>query len=295
MKKLTLLVLILSLNAISAPNSIVAIVNDSLVTYDEINVKSGLKADKLAAVNQQIDIILQMERIAKLGLEPKTSVINSTLARVAQQNSLSLSQIQENPEFDQIMKDIRQKLSLNGLKEFVNSKAEFSLSQVEINQALDNNPATEKNNIKQMRIAQIAISSIDKSASLLQSEDQLIKAFLEDLSNKITQGESFSALAKLHSQDESYKNGGESGWLIRTQLPEEFLKMLEALELQELSTPFKMGGAWRLVKVIEKRQIDNHLKNIKSKLMREKKNIHFSNWLKKLRQNAYIEIFEHKL
>lgn len=295
MKKLPLLALVATLNATAAPNSIIAIVNDKLVTYDVISAESTSRAAKLATVNQQIDVILQIDKAAQLGIEPKASAVNSMLKRVARQNSLSLSQLQASSAFGRVMKDVKQKLSLNGLRELINSKADFSLSKAEIDQTLENNPATDNDIVKQIRIAQIAISSIDSTESLLQSQDELIKAFLTDLSVKIQQGESFSALAKLHSQDESYKDGGKSGWLIEKRLPASFISALNNLKPQELTVPFKAGNGWRLVKIIEKRSVNNHLRNIKAALMRQKQNTYFSNWVKKLRKDAYIEIFDHKL
>lgn len=295
MKKLPLLALVISLNVVAAPNSIVAIVNDELITYDAIAVKANSKAAKLAAVNHQIDTVLQMDKVTQLGIKPNPLAINNMLKRVAQQNSLSLKQLQASSAFGRVMKDIKQKLSLIALKELINSKAKLSLTQVEIDQALTDNPASENDLVKQIRIAQIAISSIDKTDSLLQSEDELIKDFLTDLANKIEQGESFSAMAKLHSQDESYKNGGESGWLVSSRLPKEFINVIDSLTLNEVSKPFKVGNGWRLIKVIESREVDQHLRNIKVALMRQKENVYFKNWINKLRQDAYIEIFDHKL
>ncbi len=118
MKKLPLLALLASLNAFSASNSIVAIVDDELVTYDTIGVENNSKAAKLAAVNRQIDNILKMRKVKQLGIEPKAQAINNMLNRVAQQNSLSLSQLQANSAFGRVMTDIKKKLSFNALKEF---------------------------------------------------------------------------------------------------------------------------------------------------------------------------------
>ncbi|MBC8494097.1 MAG: peptidylprolyl isomerase [Candidatus Thioglobus sp.] len=295
MKKLPLLALATCLNVVAAPNSIVAIVNDELITYDAITITSNAKAAKLAAVNHQIDTLLQMDKVVQLGIEPNPLAVNNMLARVAQQNSLSLKQLQASSAFGRVMKDIKQKLSLNGLKKLINSKAKLLVTQAEIDQALKDNPAGANDLVKQIRIAQIAISTIDKADSLLQSEDELIKDFLTDLADKIKQGESFSAMAKLHSQDESYKNGGESGWLVSKRLPKEFTNVINELTPHEISKPFKVGNGWRLIKVIEQREVDQHLRNIKSALMRQKENTYFNNWTKKLRQDAYIEIFDHKL
>ena len=294
MNKLPLLALIVSLSVSAAPNSIVAIVNDHLITQDVLSAQSD-KTNKLSVLNQQIDILLQMDKAAQLGVKPKQTAINNMLKQVAKQNTLTLEQLQKRPEFGDIMDSIQQKLSLNGLKELISSKAKLSISQAEIDQALTNNPPSSDQLEVQIRIAQIAISSIDQADSLLQSQDDLIQALLMDLSTQIQQGKSFTALAKLHSQDPSYKDGGESGWLVQERLPKDFIQAIKTLELQELSKPFKVGGGWRLVKVIEKRQIDTHLQSIKAALIRQKKSLYFRNWTKKLRKDAYIEIFDHKL
>ncbi|WPE15759.1 peptidylprolyl isomerase [Candidatus Thioglobus autotrophicus] len=296
MNKLPLLALIISLSASAAPNSIIAIVNDHLITQDALALSGQDPVkNKLDAVNQQIDILLQMDKAEQLGVKPKAVAVNNMLKRVAKQNSLTLEQLQKRPEFGDIMASIQQKLSLNGLKELVTSKVKLVVSPAELDQALADNPSDTQTLETQIRIAQIAISSVDQTDSLLQSQDDLIKALLLDLSSQIQQGKTFAALARLHSQDESYKNGGESGWLVQERLPKDFIQVVQDLELQELSKPFKVGGGWRLIKVIEKRQIDMHLQSIKAALIRQKKNLYFRNWTKKLRKDAYIEIFNHKL
>ena len=298
MSKFLLLLLVVSLNSAATPNSIIAIVNDHLITHDAINTKTNAqksKEGKLEAVNKQVDILLQMDKVKQLGIKPKPVVINNMLKRVAIQNKLTLEQLQKRPEFREIMANIHQQLSLNGLKELISSKAKLSISQAEIDQSIKDNPASSDDIRTQIRIAQIAISSIDKTDSLIQSQDDLIQALLVDLSIQIKQGKSFSSLAKLYSQDESYKNGGESGWIEQKRLPKDFIKAIKALKVQQLSAPFKAGNGWRLVKIIEKRQVDFHLKTIKAALIRQKKNQYFSDWTKKLRKDAYIEIFDHKL
>jgi hypothetical protein len=57
----------------------------------------------------------------------------------------------------------------------------------------------------------------------------------------------------------------------------------------------KLNKAGELLKIIDKRRVDNHLIAVKSKLIQSKKNSFFKNWVKELRKGAYIEIFDHKL
>ena len=146
-----------------------------------------------------------------------------------------------------------------------------------------------------MLFRSIAISSIDQTNSLLQSQDELIKQFLIDLSHKIKKGASFSDLAKLHSQDPSYKDGGESGWLMIDDLPPVFKKEIDKLSKGILSKPFKADKGWLIIKIIDTRKIDIHIRIIKAKLIKAKQNTYFKDWVKTLREDAYIEIFDHKL
>ncbi|MEO1890947.1 MAG: peptidylprolyl isomerase [Candidatus Thioglobus sp.] len=287
-----------SLNTLAAPNSIIAIVNDEIITFDTISDEikpSFTKAQKIKLVDRQIDLTLQLVKIEKFGIKPKLSSVNTMLSNIASQNGLTLVQLQANNQFDEIVDNVSQRLSLRGLKQFVLQKADTSLTQAEIDTALAKNPSNSDNFNKQIKIAQIVINSVDQTDSLLQSKDGLIQQLLIELSDKINAGTSFSSLAKLHSQDPSYKNGGESGWLDENRLPAVFKQHLSQLKTDELSPPFQTQQGWRVIKIIDKRRVDNHLIAVKSKLIQSKKNSFFKNWVKELRKGAYIEIFDHKL
>ena len=287
-----------SLNTLASPNSIIAIVNDELITFDAISDEikpSFTRAQKIELVDNQIDLMLQLEKIKKFGIKPKLSSVNTMLSNIASQNGLTLTQLQANNQFDEIVDNVSQRLSLKGLKQFVLQKADTNLTQAEIDIALAKNPSNSDNFNKQIKIAQIVISSVDQTDSLLQSKDSLIQQLLIELSDKINAGTSFSSLAKLHSQDPSYKNGGESGWLDENRLPVVFKQHLSQLKADELSPPFQTQQGWRVIKIIDKRRVDNHLIAVKSKLIQSKKNSFFKNWVKELRKGAYIEIFDHKL
>ncbi len=298
MKKLLLLVFIWSLNALSSPNSIIAIVNDDLITFDKISNEikpSSTKEEKLTLINRQIDLALQLQKVKEVGVKPKANSIKTTLTKIAAQNNLTLMQLQALPQFNKIVRDVTDQLSLRGLKQVVLQKLNFKPTEKEISATLKENPNNSKNLNQQIKIAQIAISSIDQTDSLLQSEDELIKQFLSELSGKINDGTSFSSLAKLHSQDPSYKNGGESDWLDKDRLPQAFKQTLQGLKQGELSQPFKTSQGWRIIKIIDQRSIDMYLVSIKSKIIQKKRNDYFNNWIKGLREKAYIEVYDHKL
>lgn len=297
-KYLLLLALSLSLNTLATPNSIIAIVNDDLITFDAIseNIKpDSTKEYKTKLLDQQIDLALQLQKIKKIGIEPKVASINTTLSDIASKNKLTLTQLQSLAQFDEIVKDVANQLSLIGLKQFVSQKADTHLTAAEIESELSKKSSEPSTLKKQVKIAQIAIDSIDKTDLSLLSRDTLIKQFLTDLSSKIKQGESFSSLAKLHSQDPSYKDGGESAWLMADNLQPVFKKEINKLSKGILSKPFKVGKGWRIIKIIDTRKVDIRIRIIKEKLIKAKKNTYFKDWVKALRKDAYIEIFDHKL
>ena len=287
-----------ALNINSTPNSIVAIVNDEIITFDSIaqQIKpSHKKSDKLAIVEKQIDLILQQAKIKALGIQPKTESINAMLTNIAAKNGITFAQLKLNNQFDEITSNVALQLSLQGLKQIILEKADIQLTQNELDQALVQNPSTESDFSEQVKIAQIVINSVEQNATLIKSKDELMREFLVELRNKILQGDSFSKLAKLHSHDPSYQQGGESAWLNKQKLPELFKQQLSLLKPDETSKPFKTGDSWRIIKLINERKVDNHITKVKYELLKNKQTVYFNNWLKTLRKDAYIDIFEHKL
>lgn len=143
MKILLTLLLTLSLGVFAAPNSIIAIANDGIITMDSINDKINketTKKQKIALVERQIDIMLQEEKIQALGIAPKPETINKMLEDVAAQNDLTFEQLRANDQFDKITKTITRNLSLVGLKQMVLQQAKIDITQAEIDEMLTNNP-----------------------------------------------------------------------------------------------------------------------------------------------------------
>lgn len=118
----------------SEANSIIATVNDELVLFSDIrdNMQSNAnKAQKLALLNQQIDLILQFEQIRKIGINPKELAINQALNTIATENNLSLSQLKTLPIFANIKANVHNQLALRGLQRFVLRDAKIKLTAAE--------------------------------------------------------------------------------------------------------------------------------------------------------------------
>lgn len=119
---------------------------------------------------------------------------------------------------------------------------------------------------------------------------------LETLRRRIVEGgEDFAALAREHSDDKgTASNGGGLGWTSPGQLVPEFEQAMNRLAPGEISTPFRTQFGWHIVQVISRRNQDETEQVQRSRaeeMVRERKlDEALANWLRQLRDEAYVEL-----
>jgi len=292
MRRFCLLLLLFSVNISIADNTIVAIVNEDVITLDSIewqlNVASSYN-EKIDIVNRQIDLLLQLNIVNELGIEPENEEINGALIQLAQNNRISLSELKSHPQFTLFVEQIIETLSVIKLEQFITKDFKPELSENEI---LQNCSIEKSTGVKQIKIAQIIISEILDSDSSKSEQKNAVVGFLEKLSKHITKGASFEVLAKLHSQHQSYYNGGLSEWLnVNTQN----IEMFDSLEDGEVSLIYETDGAWAIAMKVDERYINPDIESCKQQIKNQKFQTYYLQWLKELRDSAYIEIYTDKL
>lgn len=114
------------------------------------------------------------------------------------------------------------------------------------------------------------------------------------LRNRILAGESFSKLAKEYSADKgSAEKGGEMPMANPAIFVPPFAKAVNSLPLNTLSQPVKTKFGWHIIEVLERKVSDktrDALKTQAQTLISEKKQEEgFKNWLKSLRDQAFVE------
>jgi peptidyl-prolyl cis-trans isomerase SurA len=288
-------IFLLLINTQIIANSIVAIVDDEIITMNSIanEIKSeSTKAEKIDLVNAHIDLYLQMKKVSDLGLEPTSIKLEKVLSNVAANNNLTFEQLKSLKQYNEIVEKVSQQLALQKLKDFSMKGVVFKPTQDEIDIELAIEPSPKKT-IKQLRISQIIISEID-SADSSNSLDDILEKELLRLTKTIQNGTAFADIAKLHSQSPSYVNGGLSEWLEFDKLPKLYKEIINKLPNGEISRPFKTKNDWRIIKVSSERLFDPHIQKIVDKLTKNKIDKHYKEWVKGLRKDAYIEIFEEK-
>ena len=118
---------------------------------------------------------------------------------------------------------------------------------------------------------------------------------LEQLRQRIQTGEDFAALARTHSDDKgSGLRGGELGWISPGMLVPEFEKELGALQVNQVSVPFKTQFGWHIVEALDRRQgqasPETEQARIREALFRRRSDEEWEQWLRRLRGEAYVEI-----
>jgi len=292
MRRFCLLLLLFSVNISIADNTIVAIVNEDVITLDSIewqlNVASSYN-EKIDIVNRQIDLLLQLNIVNELGIEPENEEINGALIQLAQNNRISLSELKSHPQFTLFVEQIIETLSVIKLEQSITKDFKPELSENEI---LQNCSIEKSTGVKQIKIVQIIISEILDSDSSKSDQKNAVVGFLEKLSKHITKGASFEALAKLHSQHPSYYNGGLSEWL-NVNTPN--IEMFDSLEDGEVSIIYETDGAWAIAMKVDERYINPDIESCKQQIKNQKSQTYYLQWLKELRDSAYIEIYTDKL
>jgi peptidyl-prolyl cis-trans isomerase SurA len=291
MKKILVFFLVSFTSNVFSENTILAIVNNSPITLNSIQVNlevTNSKEEKIIIINNHIDNILQTQKAIELNLSPTKKDLENVLNDIAQSNNLSLKELINIEDFALIENEIAEKLSILNLQRFITKDLKVSEEQV-INACSNDNLIKDQ---KQIKIAQIIVSEIDSPTNDIKKNNLLIKTFLNKLASHIKKGASFEAFAKLHSQHPSYQNGGMTDWLTVTGPT---LEMLDSLDNKGVSEIYMTDFGFAIAIKVDERFISSKLKECEEQIIYDNAESYYSNWLIDLRDQANIEIYYDKL
>ena len=133
---------------------------------------------------------------------------------------------------------------------------------------------------------------------LLRPSNQLsqdaARAQLAGFRQQIESGKaSFQELAKLHSQDGSATQGGDLGWANPGTMVPEFEKVMDSLNLGNISDPLVSRFGVHLVQVLERREAPLSMRDkqdMARNILRDRKfDETMKNWEREMRGRAYVE------
>jgi parvulin-like peptidyl-prolyl isomerase len=282
MKRVLALLFILIIGPVFAENIIIAVINNSVITYKSLEtllLNANSKESKVDIINQRVDDILQAEKAKELGIDASLNDVNLALVEISKSNNISLEQLQAYPEFLSLKDEVLEKISILNLQRYITKDV-----TIDTNEAINICSKKNSSSIKQIKIAQIIISEVDTQ----NNQDAAIKAFLKKLSKHISKGASFEGFAKLHSQHSSYANGGITSWI---DVDNPTVAMLDSLKSNEVSKIYLTEFGFAIAIKLEERFVSSNLKKCKEKLIFLRAEKYYSNWVESLREEAYIKIY----
>lgn len=125
--------------------------------------------------------------------------------------------------------------------------------------------------------------------------DKEALARLQQLRLRLENGEDFAQMARTNSDDRgSALQGGDLGWVSPGQMVPEFEEVMQATAPGELSAPFRSEFGWHVLEVLDRRQYDgtDEVKRAKAReaILQRKREEASQEWLRRLRDEAYVEL-----
>ncbi len=288
----------------AAGNRIAAIVNDEIITQQELEARIH-------------DVLNMSQNAPPAGSEQEIQKV--VLQRLIEQRLI----LQEGKRLDIKVTDEDVNAKIQSMKEQIGSEEGFEnwmkeskLSIAEVKRSIRDQLLVQRTVDAKVR-STIVVSPQEVSESLADTEvseapDQVLayhmlirvgesrteeeaRARLEEVLGKLGQGESFETLAKEYSDDPQAESGGKLGWVTPGQLLPELDEVLFALSPGQISEPIESRLGFHLLRADQRRtgvqlsEIDaNHAayKKIYEKKFQEA----LAGWLKELNRQAYIEI-----
>ena len=142
-------------------------------------------------------------------------------------------------------------------------------------------------------VTQTSVRHILIKPDELTSEKE-VKNRLQQLRERIEDGDDFAALAKSHSDDKgSAVKGGSLGWMNPGDLVPQFEKVMNSSKINAVSNPFKSPFGWHILEVLERRKHDGTQEYQRSQARQAIRNRKIEEetqtWLQRLRDEAYVE------
>ena len=119
------------------------------------------------------------------------------------------------------------------------------------------------------------------------------KSRLLEIKQRIEQGADFEEQARLYSEDGSAHQGGDLGWIAPGETVAEFENAMRDLQPKEISGAVQSSFGWHLIQVLERRDADVSVEQKRQQAQLVIRSIKsdeaFQDWLRQLRDQAYIE------
>jgi peptidyl-prolyl cis-trans isomerase SurA len=125
------------------------------------------------------------------------------------------------------------------------------------------------------------------------SEPQARQKLL-DIKSQIAAGGDFSKFAHTYSQDGSSSQGGDLGWISPGETVPEFERAMNSLQDGQISDPVRSEYGYHLIQVLGRREAEGSVSQqmdlARQAIGQRKADQAYADWLRELRDTAYVEV-----
>ena len=250
-------------------DSIVAIVDESVITKRELKDRIDLVKNDFARTNRSLprsDVLqrqvlealindsLLLQEASRRGIKITDSQLNQAMQGVARQNNMSLSDfrdavIADGLDYDNYRETVRRELILSTLsRQYSQRNATISDAEVDDFMKLSG----EEDTSYEYRISHILISLPDAASPEQVSEAQKIA---QDILSELDRGAQFDQLANTYSSGDTALQGGDLGWRKKAEIPSLFTNQVLAMEPGGHAGPIRSASGFHIVHLDERRNL----------------------------------------
>ena len=247
---------------------IAAVVNDEVITHNELAERTRLVAAQLQRAGGQlppqdalqvqvlermINDMVQVQLAKETGVKVDEATVEKTVQRIADDNNLSMTAFCQALERDGIRyarfrEDMRNELVLARLREREIENT-IVVTDAEIDTELAR-AAKERSGDAEFRLQHVLVT-VPQQATPEQIEVRRRRA-MQALSD-LRKGTAFAEVAATYSDAPDALQGGDLGWRASGRLPALFLDVLDKIQPGESSDILRSPNGFHIVKLLEKR------------------------------------------
>jgi len=255
-------------NNVGALDRIVAIVNDEVITQNELERESKMATEQLRRQGTPLPArdILQKQLLERMitkrallqvakqsGLRVADSELDSAVDRIAQENKMTTAALRETIErdgitYDGFREDVRGEILVARLREReVESRIMVNDSEIQSFLRTQDNQGEK---VDEYNLTHILVTVPEQATP---EEVKERKARAETALAQLRQGLDFRQVAASFSDAPDALQGGALGWRAAGRLPNIFLDSLKTLKIGQTSEILRSPNGFHIVRLVDKR------------------------------------------
>ena len=288
---------------------VAAKVNSEIITMSSIEERAMVLKQKFrnkSATIDEKDILrqaletiinekLQLQQAKKMGMEVDDGSVEAAVKNIEKQNGLQDGQLGEMLEAEGITLEsyknrIRDQIIVSKITKFeLGNRLNISDRRIAKYYYDHQKEFWESGKAKVRHI--LILFEKESSIKIKKEKYRVIKKILSEIKN----GMDFSEAAKIYSEDVSASSGGDVGFVEKGKMAPEFEKAVYSLSEGEISGIVETGYGFHIIKVDEVHKgrtipLNKVRDKIQGILVGRKEKSAYENWIKELKDSAFIEI-----